>query len=369
MKRSTTSTWITVIAAGWAGGCGGSKSGATSVDPRMTQIACHAAHCAQSSYLRAIPSRDTLNIRFGKNGTGTSGQGLASGTGRGSSKRALSAVSPVYTSIEDYVGHIDDEIDRLISHLEDLAGTEPAMSDPAENAWRDAPSGETGLDEVLDVKSADEKSFDLVYSIGPTGFTPAADQALITGTIQLDDSGAKTTLQLVIDLDAWTRAEPDFDAHGKITIKAMPFDHGELELWYDFESVAFGSESPVTSITTYWVFADDSFALEYIAEVAGHQGTAYARWDSHGGRYDEEATYSGSDGMDEEVATDCWGQAGAQSFDAEASLDAQGKAMATIDGSESSCTFGPIADHPNPGDHFDKLPQAGDWSMLAQQGS
>ena len=48
-------------------------------------------------------------------------------------------------------------------------------------------------------------------------------------------------------------------------------------------------------------------------------------------------------------------------------LDDQGAFEADLDGEESACVFGPVADHPNPGADFEDLPGEGEWQALEDE--
>lgn len=333
--------------------CGGGSDGP---NDRDRIIPCGAASCGKESFRRAIPSASSLKIDF----QGTSGSGL-----KARSSRALEAVSPAYLSTAAYVDAINADITAIFDDLEAIAGTAPEVEDDAMHEWREE---EGALEEVLHIDSDDGNTFSLMYGVGEPGFELSADAALLTAEVQLDADGDKASFTIDIDLDAWTAALPEADAEGRIHIRAMPFAGGELEVWYDFEDVAVGGDTPASSQTTYWIFEGASGALEFLAADDDGSATAFVRWAEDGGRYDHHVAFDDPDfGTVDEIVTNCWDDTAAETFDASAVLDDQGAFEADLDGEEDSCLFGPVADHPNPGSDFEDLPGEGEWQALEDE--
>jgi len=179
------------------------------------------------------------------------------------------------------------------------------------------------------------------------------------------DGDEQADFDLTIDLDALDEVLAE-DISGDIVIAEMPFPGGEREVWYDFHQVDLGDGDIENSRTTYWELDDDdSAALEFVADWDDQIATAFARWDDDGGRYDHHTAYVDDQlGQVDEIATSCWTAGGAEVFDGWAVIDDAGEYYGEIDGDEAECDFGPVADHPDPGDEFDDLPGEGEWDDL-----
>ena len=156
-----------------------------------------------------------------------------------------------------------------------------------------------------------------------------------------------------------------YAARGEIVLVAKPLAGGKTERWFDFHAVSQGGGPVASTRTTAWEFGDQSGALEYYGEVDGEPTTAYARWDEDGGRYDHHLEYDDVDlGPVDEIMTNCWNTAGREEFGAWAVIDQLSNYYGELEGQESACGFGPVADHPDPGEEFDDLPAQGEWELL-----
>ncbi len=340
------------------GACGGGESGVPPVDP---PIPCPSGNCGNESFRRAIPSQDTVRIRFGAQGRrapGAAGHEPGGGT-------ALEALSPAYDSVDAYVGDINGDIDDIFAGLEELAQATPEIAEDTLHQWRVVDDLDPTLDEVLTVASDDGVTYTLDYAVGPTGFDPANAAPILYGTVHVSGD-EKEDFDVTIDLDALTAIVPEADATGDIDIRMQPFAGGFREIWYDLDAVSVGGDPLETSITTYWIFDDGSGALEYLADFDGAEATVYARWSDAGGRYDHHAWYQDPElGPVDEIMTDCWDPLGGQTFSAWAAIDASATWYGAIDGDELDCVYGPVEDHPDPGADFDDLPAEGEWDDVA----
>ena len=325
--------------------CGGGGGGG---DP----LPCPSGNCGQESFRRAVPTSARLKIAAP---TGSQKPG-----GRANLDAESNALIEVSTEVED----INVVIDAIFDDLDDAVSTPPEIETETEHQWRFELVDEPGLDEVVRVTSTDGVNFTIEDYIGAAGFEPGEVTPVLHGEVVADDDEAGE-LALVVDLDAYAAATGDL-AQGEIVIAVMPLDGGEDEIWFDFHEVSFEGEAPETSRTTAWIWDDEgSVGFEYLADLEGNQATVYARWDDAGGRYDHHLVWNDPEsGPVDEIATNCWTESGAETFDAWAVIDGTGAYYGELDGEEADCEFGPVADHPDPGTDFDDLPADGEWELL-----
>jgi hypothetical protein len=322
---------------------------------------CPTGNCGQPSFRRAVPTRAKVRI---ERPTGTSRkQKLAPpviGHGRAV---ALEAVSPALLVVDERVVMIDTVVDELFTELEASATATPELETAGEHVWRAADPGLAGRDDVLRITTTDDVHFQITYFIVPHGGA-AAGAPIVHGEVRLANDADVLDFELTIDFDAYTAVDPTAASGGDMVLAAMPFSGG-TEHWFDFHDVWTGNGPVANTRTTAWTFADDSGALEYVADVEGAPATVYARWDERGGRYDHHTQYVEANlGPVDEIVTNCWDATGGEDFDAWAVIDAQRNYYGEIDGTETACAFGPVADHPDPGSEFDDLPRAGEWQLL-----
>jgi hypothetical protein len=328
--------------------CGGGGGGS------HDDLPCPSGDCGNPAFRRAVPTAARLHI---KDPTG------APAKRSGSSQ--LDGISDALISVDDQVGEINDLIEGVFDDLDETASTTPEIETATENTWRYELVDDPGLEEVLRITSDDGVHFTIEDFVGPAGLEPDGAAPVLHGEVTTDDDGA-TDFNLTVDLDAWAAATGEA-AQGEVVIAVMPLDGGDDEIWYDYHEVAFDGEPAESSRTTAWIWDADagSIGLEYLADVDGELVTVYARWDDAGGRYDHHvATDDPESGPIDEIATNCWGAGGEETFDAFAVIDSSGAHYGELDGDEESCEFGPVADHPSPGDDFDDLPGDGEWSEL-----
>lgn len=341
-------------------GCGGGDPGGGG-GTGTPAVPCNAGDCGKQSFRQALPSRASVNIQL--KSTGSMGQGL------GSKRQAVGDASAAYGELDAYVGQINGMFAAIFLDLETLAGTEPDARSDTMHEWRGAVDTLAGHEESLLIETQDEVTFTIRYAVGPDGFDVRAATPILSGKMVLAENGSQRDFELTLDLDAVTEVDASANMHGDILLRAQPFAGGLKEIWYDFRDVSIGGSVAETSITTYWVFADGSGALEYLADVPEYsaQAVTYARWGSEGGRVDEYATYQHPDlGAVEQVATSCWGGDANSTFDAFAVLDDSGL-YGELDGLEADCAFGPLENHPNPRAEFGVLPAEGAWDDLQLQ--
>jgi hypothetical protein len=330
--------------------CGGGGGDDDGPDPLPT---CPSGNCGKETFRRAVPRSAAVRIN---------GPGQASA--RNASLYLLETPSSALVEVEEHVAEIDGLVDDIFGDLEEVAGTTPEIESDTEHLWR-IPEAEVGdSDELLYVTTTDEATFQIEYLVGPDGFGPDDAEPIIYGTVVIDGD-QQADFDLTIDLDALDEVFGE-GMSGDIVIAEMPFDGGERELWYDFHEVDFGDGDVENSRTTYWEFDDEgSGALEFVADWDGQIATAFARWDDDGGRYDHHTAYEDETlGLVDEIATSCWTVGGAEVFDGWALIDQKGSYYGELDGEEGSCEFGPVADHPDPGEEFDDLPGEGEWDDL-----
>jgi hypothetical protein len=341
--------------------CGGGDDGGDgSIDDPPP--ACPSGDCGDEAFRRAIPTAGSVRIGFRRPSARTAPG--ASGGAVSSSQLALEALSPALLEVSEYVDGINGIIDDIFLDLEELAGTTPEIEEETLHQWRGDDPDLPGHEDVLIVTTDDEVTYELELHIGPAGFEPDETTPVMAGTVTVEDE-VKSEFHLVIDFDAATAIDPSIDVSGTLDIAAMPFDGGPREIWYDLRDVSFGGEPPETSRTTYWVFAEDSGALEYVAATDHAEATVFARWDGDGGRYDHHAAYDHEElGPVDEIMTNCWDASGAEVFDAWALIDDTASLYGELDGDEADCEFGPVADHPDPGDEFASLPGDGEWDEI-----
>lgn len=357
--RSTWHTPLPVLYALCGLACGGGAADPS--PPGGKALPCNADHCGAPAFRAAVPTRAQLRIPFGRART----QG-----GLSASRRSLEAISPAYAELEAYVGEINDDIELIFTELESLASTAPEAETEAEHQWREVDEG-SGLEEVLELETADQRSFALRWSVGPAGFEPNAEDAIVEATIDLDADSEVVGYGIEVNLGQWTLADPALLAAGTVRISAEPYQGGELELWYDYDNVTVGGETAVSSETTFYRINADEGALEYLdVDSQGEAATAYARFGAAGGRLDHHLNFQDEGEPLVELASNCWSPSAAETFDAVAWLTAEEEVIeAELDGEEGNCAYGPIADHPEPGPELSLLPESGAWDqlILAQQ--
>lgn len=347
--------------------CGSGDEGpATSkdIDP---EIPCQSDNCGESHFRRAVPSRETVRIQF----AGAAQRYIHPGPsdraapGIGRARQALAAQSPQLIATEQYVANINATVDELFESFESLASTTPEEQTDLVHVWRQVSEDDDTLDELLVVTAIDERSFSLELLLGETGIQVDDGVSIITGEVHLDDNEDKTDFRLVIDLDAASSVVPALAATGDIILSAQPLAGGIREVWYDFEAVGEVGGPTETSRTTYWIFASDDGALEYVAAQHDEIATVFVRWDQEGGRYDHHVQWNSElYGLVDEIATNCWDDSGAELFDGYALIDANLSYYGELDGDEVDCAFGPVDGHPNPTAEFDDLPAEGEWQDL-----
>jgi hypothetical protein len=324
--------------------CGGGGGGG---DP----LPCPSGNCGQESFRRAVPTSARLRIS------------TPTGSQKPGGPASLDAVSGALVEVSAEVDEINLVIDEIFDDLDDAVSTTPEIESETEHQWRFELVDEPGLDEVVRVTSADGVTFTIEDYIGEAGFDPAAATPVLSGEVLADDEAA-AELALSIDLDAYAAVTGDV-AQGEIVIAVMPLAGGEDEIWFDFHAVSFDGEPVETSRTTAWIWDEASVGFEYVADADGNLVTVYARWDDAGGRYDHHVAWTDPDaGLLDEIATNCWTESGAETFDAWAVIDGTGAYYGELDGEEADCDFGPVADHPDPGTDFDDLPADGEWELL-----
>jgi hypothetical protein len=332
---------------------------------------CKSGNCGQEKFRRAVPTRGEVRIGHPTGRAAAkriaskkAGQIRQAPVGR-ARPAALEPVSPALLEVDDQVAEIDDVVDELFAELEGAAGTTPEVESDTEHRWRSPDPELAGRDDVLEVTTANGVDFDVAFYIVPTGAGTDGATPVIHGEVKLADDDDVLDFNLDIDLDAYGDADAAFDGTGLIVVAAMPLAGGLAEHWFDYHDVSFGNAPAETSRTTAWAFEEDSGALEYVADFDGNDATIYARWDASGGRYDHHTTFTDPDvGLVDEIATNCWGASGGETFDAWAVIDQDLNFYGELDGEESSCSFGPAEDHPSPGADFADLPERGEWETL-----
>ncbi len=343
-------------------GCGGDSSSdpEDQIDP---EIPCPSGDCGQASFRSAVPSRDSVRISMS---TTARHIGLdRAREGVGSTQLALESLSPALTNTEAYVNSINQSIDGLFASFESLVGTEPELAEDNLHVWRGPSDEGTGLDDVLVVTAVDEQNYTIDLMIGPTGFDLSAGVSVVTGNVQLDDTGDKSDFELTIDLVAASDIVDDLNLVGTILISAQPLLGGQRELWYDFDGVGTTGGALETSRTTHWIFSASSRAVEFLYDMHDTSATVFVRWDARGGRYDHHVAWISADyGLVDEIMTNCWDGGGGEVFDAIALINADLEFYGELDGEESDCDFGPVDGHPEPGDDFANLPGEDEWDDI-----
>jgi hypothetical protein len=338
MTRSSLPLVLLVAACG--GGGGGNPD-----------IPCPSGNCGQESFRRAVPTASRLRI--------AEPAAAAKRTGGAN----LDAISDALIAVDGEVEDINGVIDGVFADLDDAVSTTPEVETETEHQWRFALLDEPGLDEIVRITTTDGVVFQVEDYVGPAGFAPGDVAPVMHGEVETDGDGA-TGFDLTVDLDAWAAATGEV-AQGEIVIALMPLAGGEDEVWFDFHEVSLDGGAVETSRTTAWVWDDTSVGLEYVADLDGAIMTVYARWDDGGGRYDHHVGWDDPElGPLDEIATNCWADGGAEEFDAYAVIDSTGAYYGELDGDEASCQFGPVADHPTPGEEFADLPADGEWTAL-----
>lgn len=329
---------------------------------------CKTASCGKEPFRRAVPTRSEVRIGHP---TGSSRARAARIAGAGKVElgkarvAALDAISPALLAIDQEITDIDTVVDEIFAELEASATTTPEIEADTEHQWRVADPELPGHDDVLRITTTDGVRYAVDYFIVSTGADPdATDVPVVSGEVRLGDDDV-LDFELEVDLDAFAAVDPSYPGRGAIVVAAMPLAGGLSEHWFDFHAVSFGGSDTRTSRTTAWAFAEDSAAIELVADFGGAQATVYARWDAGGGRYDHHVEYVDPDvGLVDEIATNCWSASGREDFDAWAVIDQALNYYGELDGDEAACQFGPVEDHPNPTAEFDNLPEDGEWQLL-----
>lgn len=291
------------------------------------------AALGDDAFRAAIPARGDVTIDFHPAGVGVP------------EERA-----EVIDFIEDHVRDLDEALE-VFQGLRDLARGVPEVATPAMRRWRE-PIGEE-IEAVIEVRG-DGEVFVVEVFVGYDGFDPLTQQAVIGGTATVRD-GAIDELAMGLFFDRSSLLDRDDEFDGELHVTMTPFGDGR-ELRYDLVAFAIDDEPPRTETTTYWDFG----ALELTTPADGGVPVPiYARWSTAGGRVDFQGSFDGGIA----VATVCWNADGAAVFEAYAIID-DGGAEGLLTGSEASCAFGPLDDHPDPGDDFDEVPAEGDWDDL-----
>lgn len=345
--------------------CSSSGDGNT-IDP----IPCQAANCGKDSFRSAIPSRSLVSIDFEKVSRNIAPKALAERRirpGAGKNQRALAEFSPYYEFLVSQVDEINLTIDDVFTEIEALAATEPEIADDDLHRWRIIDPVDDRFDVVLTMTTSNDIDFTLDYAIVPADLEPAVADTILYGDVKLAADLSRTDFTLIMDFDIATDITPSLELTGELQISAMPFADGVNEIWYDFKDFGVVGGTPVTSLTTYWLFNDDlgSGALEYLDDFHDDQATIYARWDDLGGRLDyhlvfEDATY----GLLDEISTGCWDKAIAETFYGWALIDQDLDYFMEIEGTEDACDFGVLDGHPDPGPELRNLPADGEWATL-----
>lgn len=346
MKPNLASLSLSSVLTLVATACGGSEPTGTLPDDT---IPCRTGNCGKPTFRSAVPSRTTVKIDF---------QRSAQKPGV-----ALEAVAPGYVALGEHVDEVNTTVDEIFEELELLVGGEPEIEEDTRHRWRIADPDLADTDVVLTLESANEVDFTLAYAIGPTGFDADSATNVLTGAVHLDE-GQKAEFALTIDFDAATTALPGLDLTGSLEISARPFAEAGREIWYDF--VAFGEldQELETSLTTYWLFAEDDYALEYIDSIHDSDATLFARWNDDSGRLDYHVDWTDLKlGELDEIGTNCWGTGGSEQFYGWAVID-EASHYVEVDGDETACVFGPLEGHPNPTEEFVSLPAQGEWDDL-----
>jgi hypothetical protein len=310
--------------------------------------ACPSGNCGKEEYRSAVPRRDGVRIPSPRSSTARL-------------RVPLDAQSDALITVDDHVQEIDELIDAVFTDIESTAGTTPVIESDTEHQWRRPDPDVAGQEEVLWITSTDGQTFEIEYLLGADGFDVETATPIVHGSMVVDEDDGD--FELVVDLDALADASGE-TMSGEIVIAEMPFSGGDREVWYDFHAVDFGDGDVEDSRTTYWEIDESSHALEFVADFEDEVMTVFARWDAEGGRYDHHAAYVDAElGQVDTIATNCWSDGGAEVFDAWAIID-EDTYYGEIDGSEDACEFGPVEDHPNPGEEFDDLPADGEWDLL-----
>lgn len=351
-----TSILVSLSLVGSIAACGGSDS-----DPKLPT--CPSGNCGQESFRRAVPTRAQVAIAHP---TGKPQARAAFAKRPGVGRKGVVALEPVSAAliaVDDQVSEIDSVIDDVFADLESASGTTPEIETETEHLWRTSDAEQSGQDDLLRITTTDGVTFTVDYFVVPSGGAPAGDP-IITGTVRSEENDT-LNFELELDIDAFAAVDPTFVGTGSIVIAAMPLAGGKSEHWFDYQDVSFDGGPVETSRTTAWAYSESSVALEFVAVIDDEETTVYARWDERGGRYDHHLAFVDPDvGPVDEVATNCWDPSGAESFDAWVIIDQALNYYGELDGVESACTFGPVADHPTPGEDFDELPEDGEWDDL-----
>lgn len=297
------------------------------VDPR---VACGGSFCGDERFLAAIPTRNTVAIRYGQ---------------AGGAPGALADISPAFLAVDEHVAEINGAVDDIFGAIETIAATEPVHAEEDLHVWRAVLDG---VDVELQVSTDDGSSYEFALGAGEQGFEFDTASLGVTGTVLLDARGEKESFEFVIAYDELGAFAED-DYVGEFLIRALPTEYGLWKVHYDLaEADAYGE---TFETTTYWVLGEFEGAMEYaFADIdfeGAAEGEVFVRWDESGGRYD--AFVLGEDdeiGLYDLVVTDCWDGFGSQVFEAElvvGELDA----YASVDGFEDDCAWELVDAHPD----------------------
>ena len=345
--------------------CGGGAEGGGGPGDGDDPLPCSAERCGDEAFRNAVPGRSTVRIDFPRSGARSRPVGPVQLPGpRRGLRPQLEAVAPAYQHLEAEVEEINGVVDGLFAELEALVAGAPEIEEDTVHRWRRPDPDLPGNEEVLTLETDDQVSFVLSYAAGPAGFEPGPDDVVMAGDIEMA-GGVKSDVWLTVDFDAASRIVPSLGLTGEMDVRVQPFAGGEREVWYDFiEFGAVGGELE-DSLTTYWVFGEGDGALEYLDALHDSDATVYARWQPLGGRLDYHVQwFDPGYGVMDEISTNCWAAAGAETFYGWALIDELLNAYVELDGQEGDCAFGPLDGHPDPGGEFVNLPAEGEWIEL-----
>ena len=328
--------------------CGGSTSQRES-SRGGDSLPCRSDSCGEARFRNAVPTRSVVRIDFGSH--------AQKGDDVGRRTDALRDISPYYELTENYVDEINRVVDAVFDSLEFAAGGTPIEEEDS-HVWREA---RDGMDVVLDIEEIEVGHYSLQYYEGPANFEVSGAFSLIEGMVSLNEDDTLSKFELQIQLEHLY----DSNSSGQLLIAASSFSSGEFEVVFDLIDASFEGESPQTSQTTYWIFGDNDYALEYLGEFEGEQSTVYVRWDEIGGRFDSHVAYEDEElGYVDYIITNCWDHGASELFLGEALIDQAFDFYGELDGHEEDCHFGPLADHPHPGSDFENLPREGEWQTI-----
>ena len=336
------------------------------IDP----IPCQVDNCGKDTFRSAIPGRSAVAIDFKKVSRNLAPKAEVEKRlrpGAGKDRRVLADFSPYYEFLAVHIDEINLTIDDVFSQIELVAGTEPEIAQDDLHRWRVIDPEDENFDIVLTMTTTNDVDFDLEYAIVPANVEPEVIDTILYGNVKLAEDFSRTDFTLIMDFDIATDITPSLELTGELHISAMPFADGSDEIWYDFKEFGTVGGPLISSLTTYWLFDDDlgSGALEYLDSFHDEEATIYARWDDLGGRLDYHLFFTDQTYGDlDEIATGCWNDTIAETFNAFALLDQALNYYVEIDGAEADCDFGVLDGHPDPGVELQNLPADGEWATL-----